>query len=376
VDSTTQRRHPATVHQTSGDWHSSIARGLRAIPHWAYAVVALYWLGIVFMDAAALRLDQDPDAISWPHYYLKRALLNLYWFVASILALGWYAERQLSVERFGSTLALTILVTLVATAGFSLWMAAVFSLFTEASRSEILRAVWSGGLVSRYLTAWQIVIATNAFHYYRQLMSKRKESADLQLKLARTELMLFRAQLEPHFLFNALNSIAALVRLRRHEAAVNALNELSTLLRSILEVGQRQVMPWHWESEFARLYVGLQKLRFDDQLDVQFDAEHVPPETPIPILLLQPLLENAIHHGPLADGEHCKVAVRLRCDAGRIQLQVSNAVARTEQHLNGGLGLSNVAARLKGLYGDDCSFASTSTDGLFIVRAEFPVLAE
>jgi LytS/YehU family sensor histidine kinase len=169
--------------------------------------------------------------------------------------------------------------------------------------------------------------------------------------LAKAELMLFRSQLEPDFLFNALNSIASLVRLRRHEAAVNALNELAALLRNILEIGQRQIMPWHWEMQFAQLYVGLQKLRFAEQLEVHFDAEHVAPETPVPILLLQPLLENAIHHGPLADGERCEVAVHLRCVAGRIQLEVSNAVARSGGDHSGGLGLSNVEARLRTLYG-------------------------
>lgn len=176
---------------------ASLVRGLRTIPRWAYAAVALYWLGIVLTEVAALRLDQDPHAISWPHVYLKRVLLNLYWFGVSILALGWYAERPLTAERIGRTLAETMTTTLLATLGFSLWTSAVFAMIISGS-SRLIPIKWSSGFLYAG-TTWQIVIAANAYHYYRQLMNGRKESADLQLRLVRTELMLFRAQLEPHF---------------------------------------------------------------------------------------------------------------------------------------------------------------------------------
>lgn len=357
-------------------WLVSLGRGFRHISRWTYVVVALYWLGTILTEAAALRLNQDFQSLPlpWPRFYLKHGLLSLYWLAASVLALAWYAEHPFTSKRLGRNVALTVSLVLTACAGFTAWALLIIPLVTDVSAAAVRSVLWSSNLLYACVTAVQIIIVANAYHYYRELQSRRRESAELQLKLVNTELMLFRSQLEPHFLFNALNSIASLVRLHRNEAAVSALNELAALLRSILEVGQRQVMPWHWERQFAQLYVGLQKLRFAEQLEVSFDTEQVAPGTLIPILLLQPLLENAIHHGPLADGEHCEVSVRLRSSAGVVLLEVSNAVARSGSEHRGGLGLSNLEARLKSLYGGGCSFRSVRADGRFTVRAQFPAL--
>jgi two-component system sensor histidine kinase AlgZ len=131
-------------------------------------------------------------------------------------------------------------------------------------------------------------------------------------------------------------------------------------------------MPWQWEHEFTRMYVALQTLRFADKLEVTFDIQGVPPGTPFPVLLLQPLIENAIHHGPLVDGQACRVDVRLRHADGRVRLQVGNLLARGVAPASSGLGISNIEARLRALYGDRFHFSHGPVQGRFEVRAEFP----
>jgi LytS/YehU family sensor histidine kinase len=209
-------------------------------------------------------------------------------------------------------------------------------------------------------------MGVTAYHAYRQ-------GERLKTQLQQTELLLYRAQLEPHFMFNTLNSIAALVRLDRREAATDALHHLSSLLRGVLEVGQRQVMPWQWEREFAGTYIALQQLRFADRLDVRIDATDVPTHAPVPVLLLQPLLENAIVHGPLADGRRCEIVVRLRSAGQRLELCVENEVARTASTDTHGMGLVNMRARLCALFGDDCRFEHRRDGARFVVAAAFPI---
>ena len=346
-------------------------------PRWAYLVMVLFWISTIFTDAAAMRLDPQSAAVplEWSHFLAKRGLLAFFWMAVSAGALRWYAKRPIAGDNLVRSLLLAATAAAAICLAYGIHLGGVLSLM-KADRSwrEGIALIWGVDLLYAYFTVWQIVVAVNAFYYYRNMMQRRRESEQLQLKLAKIELMLFRAQLEPHFLCNALNSIASLVRLRRHEAAVDALNELGALLRSVLEVGERQLMPWHWESEFSRLYVKLQKLRFAERLQVHFDVDDVPAHTPIPILLLQPLIENAIHHGPLVDGATCDVSIRLRTTTDRVELQVSNTAAQHAARHNHGLGLNNIAARLKGLYGDNFLFRHGRDGERFVVRAEFPLL--
>lgn len=349
---------------------------LRDMPRWTMAVVIGFWLSTIAADMASFYLDPELGLgqISWPPFFIKRAALALFWSGVSIAALIWYRDRPIIAGNLWRSLTFAAFVAALICAAYSLYFGILVFLLSNGTAS-LLRAIaliWSPDLLYAYFTVWQIVVAANAFHYYRRLERKQRESEQLQLKLAKTELMLFRAQLEPHFLFNALNSIASLVRLQRNESAVDALNQLGNLLRGILEMGQRQVMPWQWEYEFTSMYVALQKLRYADKLEVVFSIDDIPSGTPVPILILQPLIENAIHHGPLLDAERCEVHVHLHRKDGRVFLQVRNRVGNGEANERHGVGLNNIAARIKAIYGDQGQFTYECMDALFVARAEFP----
>jgi two-component system, LytTR family, sensor kinase len=351
----------------------------RHLSRWVVLAVVTFWLGAVVVDAAQKRIDPDfdPAAAHWAVFFVKRGCLSVFWMAATLLALLVYGERPLPLETraarwrsaghallvalvgahvYGATLGL---VLLVATTRIASWWAGVV-------------VAWPGDFIYGFFMVWQIIIAVTAYHTYRRMLRRKQESEALRARLQHTELMLFRAQLEPHFLFNTLNSIAALVQLRRADDATDALNRLATLLRGVLEVGQRQVMPWRWESDFARTYVALQKLRFADRLEVRFDA----PDVPLPILLLQPLLENAILHGPLAEGRRCDISVCLRPAAQRLRLEVENEISEQPAGHTHGVGLANIGARLRALYGEQVVFAHGREGDRFVVRVEFPLETE
>ncbi len=142
-----------------------------------------------------------------------------------------------------------------------------------------------------------------------------------------------RRQIEPHFLFNSLNGIAGLVRERRNSAAVEAIAGLSDLLRRVLEGADRQLVPLAEELSFLERYVELQLMRFGDRLKV---IVGVPPE-PVPGLILQPLVENAIQHGVTLSVHHNGPALPF----GGVE---SGA----------GVGIANTRGRLTSLYGSGC----------------------
>ncbi|WP_170113177.1 sensor histidine kinase [Ahniella affigens] len=316
--------------------------------------------------------------IGWPQVWLKRGLLACYWLSASLFALVWFRDRVVGVSRFRShaigALWIAMLMTVLGVLYISIVVVAISH--GKIGFFRALQQQWGFELLYTWFNGIQIVAAANAFHYFLYTRRQEQAKALLQLKLSEAEISLLRAQLEPHFLFNTLNSIASLARLNRVQATVDALNQLGGLLRGVLEVGRRQLMPWPWELEFTRLYVALQTLRFADKLDVRLHVGPIPEGTPFPVMLLQPLIENAIHHGPLADGERCVVDVSVILDQRYWQVEVSNRIGHTAAHGSHGVGWSNSKARLRAIYGDRASFAQARSAAFFTVSARFPEQVE
>jgi hypothetical protein len=355
----------------------------RHLSRWVVFAVVAFWLGAVVVDAAQKRIDPDfdPAAAHWTVFVVKRGCLSLFWMAGTLLALHVYGERPLPLETRAArwrSAGHALLVGLVGAAVYGVYLGLVLRVATTRIATWWAGVVvaWPGDVIYGFFMVWQVIIVVTAYHTYRRMLRRKQESEALRARLQQTELLLFRAQLEPHFLFNTLNSIAALVQLRRAEDATDALNRLATLLRGVLEVGQRQVMPWRWESEFARTYVALQKLRFADRLEVHFEAPEVPPHASVPILLLQPLLENAILHGPLAEGRRCEISVCLRPVAQRLRLEVENEIAERSAGHTHGVGLANIGARLRALYGEHVLWRHGREGSRFVVRVEFPLEAE
>jgi Histidine kinase len=346
---------------------------------WVVLAVVVFWAGNVLIDAAQLRLDVDYDPLKahWPHFFTKRGLLSLYWVVLTLGALAWYDSHPVPFGQraaLGRALLLALGITLVASLGYVAYLGLVLSLVTpKYTWGSGMAVAWPGDAIYFFVTSWQVLVAVNAALTFRRAQRHQRDRDELLLKLKETELSLLRTQLEPHFFFNTLNSIAALVRLQRSEAAIEALHQLSVLLRRVLEVGHRQLMPWHWEHEFTVTYLGLQKLRFGELLEVSLETDGMNADLSMPIMLLQPLLENAIVHGPLGEGQRCQVSVCCAQVGARLQLEVSNSVAKAASPLtHHGLGLRTIGSRLAVLYADDFHFTHQREGDRFVVRVDLP----
>jgi hypothetical protein len=207
------------------------------------------------------------------------------------------------------------------------------------------------------LTASVILIAQRARQHER-------DGAELRLRLAHAELELLRAQLEPHFLFNALNTIAGLIRGARLDLATTALARLSELLRYVVEASRQDRVPLAWELEFATSYLELQQLRFGPRLQFTIDHATAGRACDVPPLLLQPLIENAVVHGVARTREPATIDVRVALTDGTLRVAVDNT--RGDEPASGepasgarrcdgttGVGLRNTRQRLERLYGAD-----------------------
>jgi LytS/YehU family sensor histidine kinase len=208
---------------------------------------------------------------------------------------------------------------------------------------------WLGMLLSfapvDLIIYWAIVGVVYAIDSRRRLRER-------ELLLAQTQLANLRLQIQPHFLFNTLHTIASLVRDGSAQKAVTMIAGLSDLLRYSLDNAGRNVVPLSEELEIVRRYLEIQQTRFSDRLHVTVDAPPATHDAAVPTLLLQPLVENAIRHG-----DATTIDVTTRSEEGMLVIEITNdgAPLAGDWRQHEGVGLSSTRRRLEQLYGGRAS---------------------
>ena len=190
-------------------------------------------------------------------------------------------------------------------------------------------------------------------------------AARLNEQLTRAQLDTLRAQLNPHFLFNSLNSIAVLARRGKVAEVEHMVTRLADLLRHSLESSRAQLVTLRVELDAVRRYLDIEQVRFGDRLLVSVDAEPSLLDAIVPSFLLQPLVENAVRHGPVDTRTPLHISVRAAGDGRRLTITVTDdgAGLRDFSDAGEGVGLANTRARLRGLYGTDASLTLSSGNG-------------
>jgi signal transduction histidine kinase len=190
-------------------------------------------------------------------------------------------------------------------------------------------------------------------------------AARLNEQLTRAQLDTLRAQLNPHFLFNSLNSVAVLARRGRVAEVEHMVTRLADLLRHSLESSRTQLVSLRVELEAVRRYLEIEQVRFGDRLLVEVDAAASILDATVPSFLLQPLVENAVRHGPVDTRTPLHITVAAKGDGRRLTITVTDdgAGMRDDSGAGDGVGLANTRARLHGLYGTDASLTLSSGSG-------------
>ena len=222
---------------------------------------------------------------------------------------------------------------------------------------------------------WGLVGVAHALQFYERTKARERREAELEARLAKARLQALRMQLNPHFLFNTLNSIASLVQ--DQPQAEQMIEALSELLRLSLQAPERQEVSLREELHFLERYLLIEQIRFGDRLRVLKEIDPDALEVPVPILILQPLVENAVRHGIEAQIAPGLIQVTARRSGEGLLLRVRDNGRGLAPSAGGlpreGVGLSNTRSRLKELYAEAASLSlAPDPEGGFAVELRLP----
>lgn len=223
-----------------------------------------------------------------------------------------------------------------------------------------------------------IALTGYAFSYYRRFREGQVRTLQLEAQLSQAQLDALKMQLHPHFLFNTLHSISALLN-KDAEAARKMITRLGDFLRLTLENSGSQEVTLRQEMEFLSCYLEIERIRFQDRLVTHMDVAQHTLDAKVPNLILQPIVENAIRHGIAPRSTQGLIEIEAKQRNGTLRIQVRDngpglsAHRISENVFKKGLGLANTETRLEQLYGPAHSFSlSNNPEGGLIVTLEIP----
>jgi len=209
-------------------------------------------------------------------------------------------------------------------------------------------------------------------YFYVQQRLRLQEQAELQSRI-----QALQSRIRPHFLFNSMNIIASLIA-TEPDTAEEVVEDLSELFRASLNEAGNQV-PLQEELDLCERYLRIEALRLGERLRLAWDIDTLTPGIRIPLLTLQPLLENAIYHGiqPLPDGGTIEIQLRLEQDF--VVVRIVNPIpppSHTQESQGNRMALQNIRSRLAVLYGNKATLDTHADSGVFVTQLRFPKMAE
>jgi two-component system, LytTR family, sensor kinase len=240
----------------------------------------------------------------------------------------------------------------------------ILGVATGVGTSGFWTTVLSECLETRLLAYLTIVALGWSGRYFALYRTRNLHASELEGRLAKTHLQVLKMQLQPHFLFNTLNTVAELVH-TDPEAADQMITRLGRLLRLSLDHAGHQVVPLRQEADFLRLYIEIEQVRFQDRLQFVWDLAADTLEAAVPTLLWQPVVENAIRHGvtPLAGRGRIVIASRREGDDLVLEIRDNGKGLPPEGVPREGVGLRNIRERVAQLYGSRGRFSLTPALG-------------
>ena len=338
------------------------ARRLDERSRWLWSTVIWFAVGLFDATQTVFVMRSEGMHHAWGRLFFTSIVEWLPWAIATPLVLE-FARRYPPIRLKPITTWLRHLgACLTIDLAFSLWSAALEKLlnpFAEPHRSatfqKIVAEKFYSGLLASFILYSAIVLVRHVLDSRARLAMQQAETARLNEQLVKAQLSALRRQIEPHFLFNTLNSIAGLVREKRNDAAVRMIVELSDFMRRLLDDSSRQEVPLAEELEFTQKYLEIQKVRLVERLQCSVNVPSELLTAQVPLLILQPMVENAIKHGIAKRDQGGAVRILASRSNGMLTLSVYNdgpGLSAAAEKLHSGIGISNMRTRLQSLYGD------------------------
>jgi len=265
--------------------------------------------------------------------------------------------------------------------GVRSWVSAVWDSQAHAFRIHwyMYRTLFLSSIVDDVVTTYfPIVLIAHVASYYRRFQERELRTSQLQAQLVKARLQALKSQLQPHFLFNTLNSISALM-LTDVKAADRMITRLGDLLRISLETAGTQMTTLSRELEFLNCYIEIEKVRFEERLKVSIDIAPEALDASVPHLLLQPLVDNAIKHGISKLAAGGEIRILATADDTELHLEVRDngpGVLDPSPFPSSGVGLRITRERLETIYGQHQSLELlTLPEGGAVARVSVPLHA-
>lgn len=355
------------------------APATRAWPPWLSLIGLWSLLSLVFSS----QLYWSGYVPTWSHAFLTEAL---YWFTWGLLAplVFWTCRRVHHLPW--SMRALAILAGAFFAAALQPVIAEIIGAAiaplgwcygeclastTPFGNDFAMRAVRVAGVNLPVYAG--VVLAWHAAAYHRESRERELRAAELESSLRTAQLAALRSQLNPHFLFNSLHSIAELVH-SDPKLAEDLIVRLGELLRKVLDSSHAQEVTLEEELEFVRAYAEIEQIRLGERLNVRWEIDADALRVRVPSLVLQPLIENAIRHGIAPSSRPGTLTIRGSRAEGFLVLDVHDSGPGFEsgEDRRSGIGLANTRVRLESLYGARQGLELLNQDG-FTARVRIPV---
>ena len=324
---------------------------------WVFVILLLLGAYSAAQSAIAQLVLMRREQLYWPaigYNFLLSVLLIV------LIPLIWTAADRIRPQRYGWLRWLTFQIPI--TLGSALLHVLLFSLIVWlvrwAADSELrsplalMLTIEPTVYLSSWFNAWMVLGAFYGVDAYRRWREEQLRTERLNAQLKEARLQALKMQLHPHFLFNTLQTIAALIS-RDPKRAEQMLARLGELLRTALEMGNRSYITLNEELTFIERYLDIQQARLGERLRVRWEVEPSARDVPVPAFVLQPLVENAIKHGIAMQVEPGCVAVGARLSGKTLTLWVQDDGPGFNGQLREGYGLRTLRERLATLYGPE-----------------------
>ncbi|ALN93749.1 sensor histidine kinase [Lysobacter gummosus] len=352
---------------------------LKRIPN-VFWIVLTWWTGYSLIFSVHVASVSGPGGLQMSAWQaLGFSFASWMMWVPISLGLYWLARRY-PIERGQIARAVPLLM------GIPVVVVLLRSVYFEHTNHVFrwygpdplppFREIVLSNLTANFLLTWIVIGLAHALIFHERAVDREKTIDELQASLAEARIEALRAKMNPHFLLNALNSAAEMVH-HDAELADRMLVSLSALLQDGLSFSHDPLRPLRHEVALVEHYLEIEQVRLGERLNINWQVDVRCLDLPVPPLILQPLVENAIRHAIARSPHPGRLSIDLRLKADGVSITVSNTLAPQSQPSHGtGVGLKATRNRLDLLYGDRARLGYGVENGSYVVRIFLPAQAK
>ena len=285
----------------------------------------------------------------------------------------WYSIRYNSLEEVG-VLRLVLFHFIAASILCGIWVYITYAIYQPfiTEQNDFLNKGIPSKIFAGYIMYAIYLVFFYAVNYYQSLKEKIKKEGEYKVLIREAELQALKSQINPHFLFNSLNSISSLTVSNPEKAQEMVIN-LSTFMRYSLMHNEKEMVSFSRELENIKLYLSIEKVRFGKKLNAEFEIDAHCLEAEIPNMILQPLFENAIKYGVYETTEQVTIKTTCECDGHVLKITITNEYDPVSLKRKGeGIGLKNIRKRLEIIYNQPDLMKITDHKTSFEVQLVIP----